>query len=129
LKVQSVTRIEDHLSDLQVRIDRGASGLADQVAAELRTAIRSGRLAGGVRLPASRELARDLGTSRVELPPGHDEAATVEAALERGVAVEGVAPLRLAWPGPPALVLGFARLPEHRPTEAVRLLAEATSGR
>jgi GntR family transcriptional regulator / MocR family aminotransferase len=65
----------------------------------------------------------------VELPPGHDEAATVEAAMERGVAVEGVAPLRLAWPGPPALVLGFARLPEHRLTEAVRLLAEATSGR
>jgi GntR family transcriptional regulator/MocR family aminotransferase len=52
------------LSDLQLRIDRGAGGLADQVATELRTAIRSGRLAGGVRLPASRALARDLGTGR-----------------------------------------------------------------
>jgi aspartate/methionine/tyrosine aminotransferase len=40
-----------------------------------------------------------------------------------------VAPLRLARPGPPALVLGFARLPEHRLSEAVRLLAAATSGR
>jgi GntR family transcriptional regulator / MocR family aminotransferase len=60
----------------------------------------------------------------VELPPGHDEAAVVEAAAERGVAVEGVAPLRIAGGGPPALVLGFARLPEHRLAEAVRLLAE-----
>jgi GntR family transcriptional regulator / MocR family aminotransferase len=62
----------------------------------------------------------------VELPPGHDEAAVVRAAAERGVAVEGVAPLRIAGGGPPALVLGFARLPEHRIAEAVRLLAEAT---
>jgi GntR family transcriptional regulator/MocR family aminotransferase len=61
----------------------------------------------------------------VELPPGHDEAAVVEAAAERGVAVEGVAPLRIAGGGPPALVLGFARLPEHRIAEAVRLLADA----
>jgi GntR family transcriptional regulator / MocR family aminotransferase len=61
----------------------------------------------------------------VELPPAHDEAAVVEAAAERGVAVEGVAPLRLARAGPPALVLGFARLPEHRIAEAVRLLAGA----
>jgi GntR family transcriptional regulator/MocR family aminotransferase len=63
----------------------------------------------------------------VELPPGHDEAAVVEAAAERGVAVEGVAPLRIAGGGPPALVLGFARLPEHRLAEAVRLLAEAAT--
>jgi hypothetical protein len=41
------------------------------------------------------------------------------------VAVEGVAPLRVAGGGPPALVLGFARLPERRIAEAVRLLAEA----
>jgi GntR family transcriptional regulator/MocR family aminotransferase len=63
----------------------------------------------------------------VELPPGHDEAAVVEAAAERGVAVEGVAPLRIAAGGPPALVLGFARLPEHRLAEAIRLLAEAAT--
>ena len=52
------------MSELQLRLDRAAGGLAEQVAGELRTAIRSGRLAGGVRLPASRALARDLGTSR-----------------------------------------------------------------
>jgi GntR family transcriptional regulator/MocR family aminotransferase len=50
--------------DLQLRVDRAAGGLAGQVAAELRTAIRSGRLLGGARVPASRELARDLGISR-----------------------------------------------------------------
>jgi DNA-binding transcriptional MocR family regulator len=61
----------------------------------------------------------------VELPPSDDEAAVVEAAAERGVAVEGVAALRLARGGPPALVLGFARLPQHRIAEAVRLLADA----
>ena len=66
----------------------------------------------------------------VELPAGCDEAAVVEAAAERGVAVEGVGPLRIARDGPPALVLGFARLPEHQLAEAVRLLAEAiTDGR
>jgi GntR family transcriptional regulator / MocR family aminotransferase len=61
---QLESRIEDHLPDLQLQVDRAAGDLADQVAAELRTAVRSGRLAAGVRLPASRELARDLGTSR-----------------------------------------------------------------
>jgi GntR family transcriptional regulator/MocR family aminotransferase len=63
----------------------------------------------------------------VELPPGADEVAVVEAAAERGVAVDGIAPMRIAGGGPPALVLGFARLPEHRIVEAIRLLAEATA--
>ena len=52
------------MPDLQLQVDRAAGDLADQVAGELRGAVRSGRLAAGVRLPASRELARDLGTSR-----------------------------------------------------------------
>jgi len=61
----------------------------------------------------------------VELPTGCDEADVVEAAAERGVAVEGVGQLRIAGDGPPALVLGFARLPEHRLADAVRLLGQA----
>jgi DNA-binding transcriptional MocR family regulator len=60
----------------------------------------------------------------VELPPGYDQHAVVEAAALRGVG-RGVTPPR----GPPALVLGFARLPEHRIAEAVRLLAEAAATR
>jgi GntR family transcriptional regulator/MocR family aminotransferase len=61
----------------------------------------------------------------LELPAGLDEAAVVRAAAERGLAVEGVAPLRVEHPGPPALVLGFARLPERRLVEAVQVLAAA----
>ena len=63
----------------------------------------------------------------VELPPHHDEAAVIKAAAGLGVAVEGVAPLRIAGGGPPALVLGYARLPEHRITRAVQLLADAAA--
>jgi DNA-binding transcriptional MocR family regulator len=65
----------------------------------------------------------------LELPPGVDEAAVVAAAADRSVAVEGVANLRIAGGGPPALVLGFARLPEPRIAAAVRLLAEAAGRR
>jgi GntR family transcriptional regulator / MocR family aminotransferase len=63
----------------------------------------------------------------VELPSGLDQHAVVAAAAERGVAVEGVVPLRAAGGGPPALVRGFARLPERHIAEAVRLLAEAAA--
>lgn len=48
-----------------IAVDRGASlPLARQVAEALRSAIRAGRLAGGQRLPSSRDLARELGVSR-----------------------------------------------------------------
>ena len=63
----------------------------------------------------------------LELPAGLDEAAVVRAAAERGLAVEGVAPLRVEHPGPPALVLGFARLPERRLAEAAQVLAGAVA--
>ncbi|MEW9529120.1 PLP-dependent aminotransferase family protein [Microbispora sp. NPDC049125] len=52
------------MADLHLVIDRSEGGLAAQIARELRGAIRSGRLARGTRLPATRELARDLGLSR-----------------------------------------------------------------
>jgi hypothetical protein len=38
--------------------------------------------------------------------------ASTHPAAERGVAVEGIAALRVASGGPPALMLGFARLPD-----------------
>jgi GntR family transcriptional regulator/MocR family aminotransferase len=63
----------------------------------------------------------------LQLPPGLDQQAVIEAAAERGVAVQGVAPLRVDNGRPPALMLGFARLPDHRIAEAVRLLAEAAA--
>ncbi|MBG0826204.1 PLP-dependent aminotransferase family protein [Planomonospora sp. ID67723] len=52
------------MADLHLAVDRAAGGIAGQIARELREAVRHGRLAAGERLPASRELARDLGLSR-----------------------------------------------------------------
>ncbi|MGH7906279.1 MAG: PLP-dependent aminotransferase family protein [Candidatus Binataceae bacterium] len=49
--------------DLVLEID-GRSGLATQVYGGLREALRSARLKAGDKLPASRELARQLGVSR-----------------------------------------------------------------
>ncbi len=60
-----------------------------------------------------------------ELPAGCDEEAVVAAAAALGVAIEGVTPGRIRRPGPPAIVVGYARLPERRLTEAVALLAKA----
>src|SRR5438093_921833 len=50
--------------DLHLALDRLAGHSAAQIAAELRAAVRSGRLAGGTRLPPSRTLAADMGVSR-----------------------------------------------------------------
>jgi GntR family transcriptional regulator/MocR family aminotransferase len=51
--------------ELLLRLDRDSGQpLRSQLEAGLREAIRSGRLQGGERLPSSRELARELGTSR-----------------------------------------------------------------
>jgi GntR family transcriptional regulator / MocR family aminotransferase len=51
--------------ELLLRLDRGSGQpLRSQLEDGLREAIRSGRLQGGERLPSSRELARELGTSR-----------------------------------------------------------------
>ena len=53
------------MPDLHLSVDPSRRhGLARDIAAQLREAIRSGRLAAGTRLPASRVLARDLGVSR-----------------------------------------------------------------
>src|SRR5215471_16134166 len=51
--------------ELLLRLDRDSGQpLRSQLEEGLREAIRSGRLQGGERLPSSRELARELGTSR-----------------------------------------------------------------
>ncbi|MGW2196550.1 hypothetical protein ACWCSH_29985, partial [Streptosporangium sp. NPDC001682] len=63
-----------------------------------------------------------------ELPYGWDEASVVDGAEECGLAVEPVGPMRYA-PGPPALLMGFARLPRHRADQAVRALASALGAR
>ncbi|MGI5154579.1 PLP-dependent aminotransferase family protein [Microbispora sp. CA-102843] len=52
------------MADLHLVVDRAAGGLAAQIARGMREAVRSGRLVPGARLPATRDLARDLGLSR-----------------------------------------------------------------
>ena len=58
------------------------------------------------------------------------DAARTTILLLVAVAAFGAAGLRWGfgrYEAPPALVLGFARLPEYRTAEAVRLLAEAAA--
>jgi GntR family transcriptional regulator / MocR family aminotransferase len=59
------------------------------------------------------------------LPPGIDEAAVVDAAARRGLAVDGLARYRIGGAGRPGLVIGYAALSERAIAEGVRLLAEA----
>ena len=58
------------------------------------------------------------------LPGDLDEAAVVEAAAERGVAVDGLAPYRISGAGRPGLIFGYAALGEHVLSEGVRRLAD-----
>src|SRR5687767_8477572 len=51
--------------EILLRLDRSVRGtLGAQLHAELREAVRSGRLAAGERLPSTRAMARGLGVSR-----------------------------------------------------------------
>jgi len=62
----------------------------------------------------------------VRLPQGCDERATVRAAGERGIALEGLAGFsRSAKPAQPALVLGYANLPEPSIARGIAELAGA----
>ena len=61
----------------------------------------------------------------VELPPGASEADVVGAAAERGVAVEPLGPHDALGTRPPALILGYSRLPEPGLAEAARRLRAA----
>jgi GntR family transcriptional regulator / MocR family aminotransferase len=60
----------------------------------------------------------------VRLPAGCDEAATVANARALGIALDGLADFRLT-PGPPALVLGYANVPEPSIARGVAELARA----
>ena len=80
----------------------------------------------GDRLPSVRVHGVSAGLhAYAELPESCDETAVVTGAAALGVAVAGVSPMRVHHPGPPAIVIGYARLTEHRLTEAVALLASA----
>lgn len=105
--------------DLYLQLDRAAGNLAAQIAADLRDAIRSGRLAAGTRMPASRNLAMDLGISRGRVVEAYEQLVAEGFLLARQGAGTQVANLRMpsapidpslprpqpAPPTPPALDL------------------------
>ncbi|WP_020576211.1 PLP-dependent aminotransferase family protein [Actinopolymorpha alba] len=103
------------MTDLLLVLDRRRGHLATQLASELRAAIRSGRLAPGLRLPATRTLARDLGVSRGVVVEAYDQL-IAEGFL---VARQGDC-TRVASPGavpasPPAPVLPPVPVPQSAP--------------
>lgn len=59
----------------------------------------------------------------LELPSGWDEHGLALAAQSLGLAAEPVGPMRFT-PGPPAIVVGFARLPVHKTAEAIAALRQ-----
>ncbi|MFC4008237.1 PLP-dependent aminotransferase family protein [Nonomuraea purpurea] len=63
----------------------------------------------------------------LELPGGWNEARVARHGLELGLSAEPVGPMRESQ-GPPAVVVGFARLPPHKAPEAVRGLKVRMSG-
>jgi GntR family transcriptional regulator / MocR family aminotransferase len=60
----------------------------------------------------------------VQLPAGTDEPAVLDAARSRGLGLSGISEHRVE-PGPPALLLGYGRLPEPAIEAAVRVLADS----
>ncbi|WP_285704008.1 PLP-dependent aminotransferase family protein [Microtetraspora sp. NBRC 16547] len=96
------------MADLHLVVDRSRGGLAGQIARELRDSIRSGRLDRGARLPASRDLARDLGLSRGVVVEAYEQLvaegfleARVGAGTRVAAAPVGRSPeVRSADPGP-----------------------------
>jgi GntR family transcriptional regulator/MocR family aminotransferase len=60
----------------------------------------------------------------VHLPSGTDEQAVLDAARTRGLGLSGISEHRVE-PGPPALLLGYGRLPEPAIEAAVQLLADS----
>jgi GntR family transcriptional regulator/MocR family aminotransferase len=61
------------------------------------------------------------------LPDGRDEQEVVDAAAARGVAVDPLGPRVAVGPRPPALLLGYTRLPESGVAEAGRRLRAVLS--
>jgi GntR family transcriptional regulator / MocR family aminotransferase len=60
----------------------------------------------------------------VHLPAGTDEQAVLASARSRGLGLSGISEHRVGR-GPPALLLGYGRLPEPAVEAAVRLLADS----
>src|SRR5215218_7459144 len=95
--------------ELLVALDRSGAPLHAQLEAQVREAIRSGRLAAGVRLPSSRVLSGELGVSRGVVVEAYGQLAAEgyldmrrgAAPAVRAVAAEPVAAATPPTPPPP----------------------------
>ena len=103
---------------------RGAEPLRAQLENRLREAVRSGRLRAGERLPSSRELARELGTSRGLVQECYGQL-QAEGYLSSRV---GSATTVAARASTPTLLAGPAGRPRPTGPPSARLLADFRSG-
>ena len=68
----------DHVGAMRIQLDRGNGGggrtsLSRQIQLHFERLISQGLLAAGMKLPASRELARELGVNRTTVALAYDE--------------------------------------------------------
>lgn len=83
---------------MQIALERAARSGApyySQIAAQIRAQVAAGRLRAGERLPAIRDLARDLGVNRDTVALAYEELAAsgvVESTVGRGTFVRAAAP-------------------------------------
>lgn len=126
-RVQYGSETEDQLADLHIVVDRAAGGVAAQIARELREAVRHGRLAAGARLPASRELARDLGLSRGVVVEAYEQLAAEGFLISRIGAGTTVAPAA-SRPVPPAPLDDPCPAPPDRPLAGPHVTRSGESG-
>ncbi|HYK27920.1 MAG TPA: PLP-dependent aminotransferase family protein [Streptosporangiaceae bacterium] len=105
--------------ELLLKMERGsAEPLRAQLESGIREAIRTGRLAGGERLPSSRELARELGVSR-----GLVQECYAQLLSEGYLTSQAGSATRVALETHPA-----AATPALVPAPASRLIADFRSG-
>ncbi|WP_113702754.1 PLP-dependent aminotransferase family protein [Nonomuraea lactucae] len=88
------------MGDLYVPLDHARGGVAAQIASGLRDAIRGGRLAPGCRLPATRDLAVDLGVSRGVVVEAYEQLVAEGFLVSRVGSGTQVAPAAARLPAP-----------------------------
>src|ERR1700733_9579923 len=101
-------------SGIDLHLDRNGPRVRSGLEAQLREAVRSGRLAPGLRLPSPRSLAADLGVARNTVVDVYGQLVAEGWLVARQGSVTRVAARApVAEPGPPPA--DEARRPRHDP--------------